>query len=104
MYKVLWLERVTDFSMSQDWLHLGPPPALLGPRKMRGTVDRSLKANLFERGRTSGMCVMGTAGFLVPVSVSSEHGYVIADSCCSLCPRKAFLHLYGDLYRHLRQS
>lgn len=88
MLKVLWQEGVTNFSISQDWLHFGPSPSLLGPRKRRYRKVNLSKANLFEKGRISGSGIMGTSGFLVPVSVSSEQGYVIADSCSSLYPGK----------------
>lgn len=104
MYKVLWQEKMTHFSMSQDWLHLGPLQHVWAQEEKGYEEIGLLRANFFERGRTSSMCIMRTAVFL-SLCVSSEQGYVIADSSSSLYPRKNdFLHLFVDLYRHLRES
>lgn len=63
LYKVLWLKEVTTFSIFQDWLYWEPPPTLLVPRKQEYREIGLLKGNLFERGWTSGMCVVDITGF-----------------------------------------
>lgn len=71
------------------WSSLGAIPITSGAQEEEGYREIGPpKANLSERGRTSGTCVTGKSGFLVPVSVSSQQGYVIADSCSSLYPRE----------------
>lgn len=51
----------------------GVIPINSGAQEEEGHEEIGLsKANSFERGRTSDMCIMGTAGFLVPMSAQKR--------------------------------